>query len=92
MNKLVIGYLATLVFVIGVTSGYGAEQSQADGKGLFEAKCGTCHSIDRPKSKIKSKQEWEITVMRMKNVNRSPITDQEAKVIIEYLAWRFGKN
>jgi mono/diheme cytochrome c family protein len=91
MNRLAIGYLATLVFVLGVTSGYGAEQNNADAKGLFEAKCGACHSIERPKSKNKTKQEWESTVMRMKNINRSPITDQEAKIIIDYLAERFGK-
>lgn len=91
MNKLAIGYLGALVFVIGVTSGYGDQQKDVDAKGLFEGKCSTCHSIERPKSKKKTKQEWESTVMRMKNVNRCPITDQEAKIIIDYLAEHFGK-
>jgi hypothetical protein len=91
MNRLAIGCFGTLVFFIAVNSGYGGEQKGADAKGLFEGKCGACHSIERPKSKNKTKQEWESTVMRMKNVNHVPITDQEAKIIIDYLAEHFGK-
>ena len=91
MNTLAIGCLGALVVVIGVTSGYGGEKKEADAKGLFEGKCSACHSIERPKSKNKTMQEWESTVMRMKNVNHGPITDQEAKIIIDYLAEHFGK-
>jgi hypothetical protein len=92
MNRLAIGcFLGALVFVMGVSSGYGDQQKEADAKGLFEEKCGTCHSIERPKSKNKTRQEWESTVMRMKNVNHCPITDQEAKIITDYLAEHFGK-
>jgi nitrate/TMAO reductase-like tetraheme cytochrome c subunit len=88
MKKSAIGCLVAMFVVVGVTFGYGAESAD---QGLFEEKCSTCHSIDRPKSKIKTKQEWESTVMRMKNVNHSPISDQEAKIIIDYLAKHFGK-
>ena len=58
---------------------------------LFESKCSICHSINRPKSKKKSKEGWETTVMRMKNKNGCPITDEEAKMIIDYLAEEYGK-
>ena len=58
---------------------------------LFESKCSICHSINRPKSKTKSKEGWETTVMRMKNKNGCPITDEEAKMIIDYLAEEYGK-
>ncbi len=50
-----------------------------------------CHPTDKPKSKKKSKADWEKTVMRMKNVNRAPINDEEANVIIEYLAEHYGE-
>jgi cytochrome c2 len=90
MNKLVIGCLGVLVLAMGATSVYCGEKV-ADAQGLFEEKCSTCHSIERPKSKNKTKQEWEGTVMRMKNVNHGPIADQEAKIIIDYLAEHFGK-
>ncbi len=57
---------------------------------LFESKCSLCHTIDRPKSKKKSKEGWEATVMRMKNKNGCPINDEEAKMIIKYLADNYG--
>lgn len=57
---------------------------------LFESKCSICHSIERPKSKKKSKEGWETTVMRMKNKNGCPVTDEEAKKIIDYLAEKYG--
>ncbi len=57
---------------------------------LFKSKCSICHSIDRPKSKKKTKEGWETTVMRMKNKNGCPITDEEARMIIDYLADEYG--
>ena len=57
---------------------------------LFEQKCSICHSIERPESKVKTRKEWETTVTRMRNVHDAPITDDEARVIIEYLAKHYG--
>ncbi len=62
-----------------------------DAKSLFEEKCSICHSSERPKSKRKTYDEWEATVTRMKDVNGCPITDEEAKIIIDYLAKHYGK-
>ena len=61
-------------------------------KDLFEEKCSTCHSIGRPKSKTKTKDEWEITVMRMNNMHGAPITEEQARLIIGYLAENYGKK
>ncbi len=58
---------------------------------LFERKCGTCHSIEKPKSSKKTKAEWEKTVMRMKSVNMAPISGEEARVIADYLVRNYGK-
>ncbi len=65
--------------------------STVDAKSLFEEKCSICHSLERPKSKEKTYDEWEATVTRMKDVNGCPITDEEAKIIIDYLAKNYGK-
>lgn len=74
---------------------YQAQASDEGEKGkaeqLFESKCSLCHSINRPKSKKKSREGWESTVMRMKNKNGCPITDEEAKMIIDYLAEEHGE-
>lgn len=64
---------------------------EANAKLLFERKCGTCHSIEKPKSKTQTKGEWEKTVTRMKNVNMAPISNEEAKAIIDYLTENYGK-
>jgi len=68
-------------------------QSRAEGSGkdLFEKKCSTCHSIQRAKSKRKTREQWEATVMRMKDRNRAPISAEEARIIIDYLVKSYGK-
>jgi len=72
-------------------AGASEDDKQVKARQLFESKCGLCHSIDRPGSKNKTKEEWRTTVMRMKNVNRAPITAEEAEAIIDHLAENYGK-
>ena len=65
-----------------------ADQSNAgdpQAKALFEAKCSACHELSRPLGKNKDRSGWTTTVTRMQKVNRCPITDAEAKAIIDYL-------
>ena len=85
--KITLCLSGLLFFVFSVTFAYSAE----DAKALFEKKCSACHSSDRPKSKQKTAEEWQTTVMRMKNVNGGPITDVEAQIIIDYLTRNYGK-
>ncbi len=59
-------------------------------KSLFEKKCSICHSIERPMSITKTKEGWEATVMRMKDENDAPISNEEARIIIDYLAENYG--
>ncbi|MGC8720097.1 MAG: hypothetical protein ACP5TY_08825 [Thermodesulforhabdaceae bacterium] len=61
-------------------------------KALFESKCSVCHSIDKPKSKKKSQEEWRTTVFRMKAKPKASISDEEAAKIIDYLATYYGKD
>ncbi len=55
------------------------------GKALFEAKCSICHPLSRPLGEHKDRAAWTRDVTRMQKVNGCPITDEEAKVIIDYL-------
>ncbi len=66
---------------------YAENQSQH----LFEIKCSKCHSIERPKSKQKTEEEWRKTVIRMKNKKGSEISDEEAELIIKHLVEKYGK-
>lgn len=77
---------------IGYQTAIAEETEEIDAAQLFESKCGICHSIDRPRSKKKTRQEWDATVTRMKNSNGAPITDSEAALIIEHLAKEYGKE
>jgi mono/diheme cytochrome c family protein len=61
-------------------------------KALFEKKCSTCHSADKPKALKKTPQEWQATVMRMKNVRGAPMSNEEAQVITSYLSATYGKD
>lgn len=58
---------------------------------LFKNKCSLCHSSDRAESKSKTEEGWKKTVMRMKNRNKAPITDEEAEIIIRHLTDKYGR-
>ena len=64
-----------------------AQQDMGDpnAKALFESKCSRCHELSRPLGKNKDRNGWTNTVTRMQKVNGCPITDAEAKAIVDYL-------
>jgi mono/diheme cytochrome c family protein len=55
-------------------------------KNTFEAKCSTCHGIDRPLGKSKSAADWLATVQRMSGKKPGHLTEAEAADIAAYLA------
>lgn len=69
-----------------------AEEKSVYGKPLFEQKCSVCHKIDRATSKTKAYDEWYKTVTRMKNRNSAKITDDEVKLIVDYLTANYGRK
>jgi mono/diheme cytochrome c family protein len=89
---MVYTYMLAIVFLaVWGTMAYGAAKTGLNGKSLFKRKCGLCHSIKRPMSKRKTKEEWKKTVMRMKDTNGCPITDEQAEAIIQYLSQHYRK-
>ncbi len=65
---------------------------KVDANVLFEKKCSICHSIRRPKSKRKTREQWEVTVMEMRNIYNAPISLEQARTIIDYLADNYGRK
>ncbi len=63
-----------------------------DGKALFEKKCSVCHNLEKSTSKMKAPVEWEKTVKRMIESRGAKITDEEAKIITDYLAKNYGNK
>ena len=94
MKRMIV---SILTFSVIAVSGFwhdalsSDEAGKMDGQKLFESKCSLCHTIERPRSKNKTKAGWETTVMRMKNTNGAPLTDEEARAIIDYLSGKHGK-
>jgi cytochrome c5 len=68
------------------------EEKNVYAKPIFEQKCSVCHELDRAKSKIKTYDEWYKTVTRMKNGHSAKITDDEVKLIVDYLAAKYGRK
>lgn len=90
MMKTRLILLTTGVFFLATAWCAAAQKEAPPGKALFENSCGKCHSLDRPKSKKKTTEEWETTVLRMKK-GGAPITDDEAKLIVNYLSETYKK-
>jgi cytochrome c5 len=85
-------FTVTMLTLLSLTplAVHSVSQGTTDAKTLFEKKCSACHSADRPKSLKKTNEEWAKTVTRMKEKTAN-ITNDEASMIIDYLAKTYGK-
>lgn len=92
MRRLTCWTLAVGIAVALAAPTFWTAAVAQDEEALFESRCNsTCHSSDRPKRKRKSAEGWKKTVVRMKHRNNCPITDEEARIIIDYLAKNYGE-
>ena len=64
----------------------------ADGKTLFDTKCGVCHGIDRATARTETKEKWASIVKDMQGKKADWISDAEASKIVDYLAAQYGKK
>jgi len=64
----------------------------ADGKALFEQKCGVCHGLDRAIVRTETREKWTEIVKTMQGKKADWITDAEAAKIVEFLAAEHGKK
>lgn len=87
----------TFGFLAAVTSAHaepGAEPEAraGDGRELFVARCSSCHSLDYMDmhARFGTRALWEAEVAKMRNAYKAPLSDDEAKVIVEYLARAYG--
>jgi len=64
----------------------------ADGKSIFESKCGVCHGLDRATIRKETKEKWVSIVKEMQGKKADWISDAEAAKIVEFLAAEHGKK
>lgn len=87
---LLLLIMISAIFCLSINNA--AEEKSVYGKPLFEQKCSVCHKIDRATSKTKTYDEWFKTVTRMKNGHSAKITDDEVKLIVDYLTTNHGRK
>ena len=92
--------IATLVIALSLGTGILLQQAKADesteAKTAFERKCTACHSLSRITSKTKTAEKWAKVVDKMKRRAEKKdesirISDEEARIITDYLAEEHGK-
>ena len=64
----------------------------ADGKTLFETKCGVCHGIDRATALTETKEKWASIIKEMQGKKADWISDADLSKIVDYLAAEHGKK
>lgn len=64
-----------------------------EGRQLVEANCVMCHSLDyiQMNSPFLDRKGWEASVNKMVKVMGAPVSESDAKAIVDYLAARYGK-
>jgi sulfite dehydrogenase len=68
--------------------------SPLPGYQLVLQKCSACHSAHYAEYQPPNTGAayWNAQVLRMKNVFKAPVTDEEVPVIVEYLSQTYGVN
>jgi len=64
----------------------------AEGKALFEQKCGVCHDLDRATSRTETRVKWAEIIKTMQGKKADWISDGEAVKILDFLAAEHGKK
>jgi len=87
---LVKGILLMVILLVTFSLAFAMEmeekkETKPTPEQLFKTVCSQCHPVSRPQAKTKSATAWELTVKRMQKKDPSKISDDDAKVIIEFL-------
>jgi mono/diheme cytochrome c family protein len=69
-----------------------AVSAAAEGKALFEQKCGVCHGLDRATARQETKESWSGIIKTMQGKKADWISDADGAKIVEFLASQHGKK
>jgi cytochrome c5 len=85
--------LVTLLLVGNARAQSSAPSGEPDGKALFEAQCGSCHTLDLPRSQRLDRANWEWVMDDMVNKFGAVwIQPADQKAIINYLTTNYGPD
>ena len=68
------------------------EAAPGEGRELFIARCTSCHSVDYVSmhARFGTRALWEMEVAKMRTAFKAPLSDDEARRIVDYLARAYG--
>ena len=73
-----------------------SEDEAAPGEGceLFIARCTSCHSVDyvAMHARFGTRALWETEVAKMRTAFKAPLSDDDARRIVDYLARAYGPS
>lgn len=88
--KTALWFWVTVALAAGAFAAGQAQLPDEPGKKILEGACTVCHNLDRIVSKQYDKDSWDGIVQSMRDKGAS-VNDDEAPVLVEYLAKNFGK-
>jgi cytochrome c5 len=70
------------------------EAASGEGRELFIARCTSCHSVDyvAMHARFGTRVLWEMEVAKMRTAFKAPLSDDEARRIVDYLARAYGPS
>jgi len=70
------------------------EAAAGEGRELFLARCSVCHSIDyiEMHARFGTRTLWKASVAKMRNAFKAPISDDEARQLVDYLQRNYGPS
>ena len=96
MLALLAGALCLGALCLGAAAAERAvpEDAAAPGEGreVFVARCSICHSVDyiAMHARFGTRALWEAEVAKMRNAFKAPLSDEEAKQVVDYLERAYG--
>ena len=91
-------WIAVMPLALAATLVIAAEQQielkPGPGRDKVEANCVACHSLDYivGNSPFMNRQVWDAEVTKMIKAFGAPISDADAKVIVDYLVANYGAS
>jgi mono/diheme cytochrome c family protein len=88
------GALAALFAASAAAGEEPVQLKPGKGRELTSSRCITCHSLDYipANAPVLDRAGWQKTVQKMRERFGAPISDEEARSILEYLAASYGKS
>jgi len=92
MRTFTIALLAAALALPALAEEKPIELKKAPGLDKVEANCGACHSLDyiQMNSPFMNATTWDAEVTKMIKALGAPISDDDAKVIKQYLIKNYG--